>query len=63
MACLYAIRRDMSLDLTTEQLCRRIVSHLAAAMQFTQLTVPFIELDGRQFTSERYHPDLSHCLV
>jgi two-component system, cell cycle sensor histidine kinase and response regulator CckA len=62
MACLYAIRRDMSLDLTLDQLCPRIVEHLAAGMQFPDLSVPFIELDNTQFTSEKYRPELNHYL-
>jgi two-component system, cell cycle sensor histidine kinase and response regulator CckA len=62
MACLYAIRRDMSLELTTEQLCRRIVDHLMIAMQFPDIAVPYIELDGQQYTSEKYSPDLAHSL-
>jgi two-component system, cell cycle sensor histidine kinase and response regulator CckA len=63
MACLYAVRRDMSLDLTTAELCRRIIEHLTVAMEFPELAVPVIELDGQQYASQRYHPDLDHGLA
>ena len=50
MACLYAIRRDMTLDLSTDELCQRIVNHLALAMQYPDLAVPVLEVNGRQYT-------------
>jgi two-component system, cell cycle sensor histidine kinase and response regulator CckA len=50
MACLYAIRRDMTLGLSMDVLCQRIVNHLANAMQFPDLAVPVLEVNGRQYT-------------
>jgi PAS domain S-box-containing protein len=62
MTCLYAVRHDMSLDLSVGELCERIVEHLSHAMQFPDITVPVIELDGRRYSTDKYSEDLSHCL-
>jgi PAS domain S-box-containing protein len=62
LACLHAVGRDMQEDLSIEEFCRRAVEHLVPAMQFPDITVPVIELDGRRFTSENYAEGLSHGL-
>lgn len=62
ITCLYAIRRDMALELSTDELCRRVVGHLAPAMQFPELAVPVLQLDGQQFTTDKFSPTLNHCL-
>ena len=62
LACLYVVSRDMHEDLSVNRLCRRIIEHLVLAMQFPEMAVPVIELDGRRFTSERYGARLSHGL-
>jgi signal transduction histidine kinase len=54
LACLHAVSRDIQQGLSVDELCRRAVEHLVHAMQFPEITVPVIELNGRRFTSERY---------
>ena len=54
LSCLYAIRRDMTLGLTPDQLCQRIVDHLVQAMQFPEIAIPLLELDGKRYTIEPY---------
>jgi PAS domain S-box-containing protein len=63
MTCLYSIRRDMQERLTAAELCQRIVEHLVPAMQFPEITVPVIELEGRRFTISEYTPQLAHCIT
>lgn len=62
MTCLYQIRHDMMLHLPLDELCTRVIERLIPAMQFPELTVPYIELDNRRFTSENYRADLTHGL-
>ena len=62
LTCLYTVSRDMQEQLSIDELCRRVIKRLVPAMQFPEITVPVIELDGRRFTSERYTEGLSHCL-
>jgi len=62
LTCLYMVHRDMQEDLPIDELCKRIIEHLVSAMQFPEITVPVIELDGRRFTSEGYADGLSHGL-
>jgi two-component system NarL family sensor kinase len=47
LTCLYMVSHDMQKDLSTDELCRRVVKYLVPAMQFPEITVPVIELDGR----------------
>jgi PAS domain S-box-containing protein len=51
LGCLYRIGRDLHGDLTTDDMCRRVVEELPGAMQFTELAVASIELDGTSFTT------------
>ena len=62
LACLYAVSRDMQEELSLDELCRRAVEHLVPAMQFPELTVAVMELNGKRFTSENYAEGLSHGL-
>ncbi len=62
LACLYAVSRDKQEDLSLDELCRRAVEHLVPALQFPEITVPVIELNGKRFTSENYAEGLSHGL-
>jgi PAS domain S-box-containing protein len=62
LTCLYMVSHDMQEDLSTDELCRRVVEYLVPAMQLPEITVPVIELDGRRFTSEKYTEGLSHGL-
>jgi signal transduction histidine kinase/FixJ family two-component response regulator len=62
LTCLYAVSHNMQKDLSVDELCRRAVEHLGPAMQFPEITVAVIELDGKPFTSEKYTEGLSHGL-
>jgi hypothetical protein len=62
LTCFYAVSRDMQEDLSIDELCRRAVDHLVPAMQFPEITVPVIELNGKRVTSENYTEGLSHGL-
>jgi PAS domain S-box-containing protein len=62
LACLYEVNHDMQEQLSIDELCKRVVEHLVRGMRFPEIAVPVIELDGRQFTSERYAEGLSHRL-
>jgi signal transduction histidine kinase len=58
--CFYAIRRGMESG-SLEEVCRTIFVQLIAAMQFPHTTSIRIELDGKQFVSDRY--DRSHICI
>jgi PAS domain S-box-containing protein len=62
LGCLYAVSRDLQEDLSVEELCRRAVTHLVPALQFPEITVPVIELNGKRFTSKNYAEGLSDGL-
>lgn len=62
LTCLYAIHKDMALELSVEQLCQRILAYLTTAMQFPEITAVVIELDGKCFASANYRADLSRKL-
>ncbi len=62
LTCLYLVSRELQRQISLEELCPRIIEYLVPAMQFPEITVPVIELQGRRFTSEKYTDRLSHGL-
>ncbi len=60
--CLHTIRHDMELELPLDELCQRIIVHLTKAMQFPEIAVAVIELEGRRYTSPNYSQELTHGL-
>jgi signal transduction histidine kinase len=54
--CFYAIRRGMESG-SLKEVCRVIFAELITAMQFPHITAIKIELDGKQFFSDRYVKD------
>ncbi|MBN9123469.1 MAG: hypothetical protein BGO99_15280 [Nitrosospira sp. 56-18] len=54
--CFYAIRRGMESG-SLEEVCKVIFAELITAMQFPHITAIKIELDGKQFFSEKYEKD------
>ena len=62
LSCLYHANHDMQKNLSSEQLCRRIVQYLIPAVQFPEIAVAVVELEGKRYTSERYTDRLSHGL-
>lgn len=53
ITCLNSIRRGMDLELELDEICQHISKHLIVAMQFPDITVVAIEIDGKQFNSEK----------
>jgi len=62
LTCLYSVNHDLQKGLAIEELCRRIVQYLVPAMQFPEIAVVVIELDGSRYTSKGYTEGLSHGL-
>ncbi len=62
ISCLYAIRHDMGLDISTRQLCNRMILHLKTAMQYPEIAIPVIEVNDLRVEAEGYHKGLSHEL-
>ena len=54
ITCLYEIRRSLGLELSLDNACQHIFTHLIPAMQFPEIATAMIELDGRHFTSEKH---------
>ena len=50
LTCLYAVSRDLQEGLPIDELCRRYVKYLVPAMQFPEITVPVIEVNGERYT-------------
>ncbi|MDM8548832.1 transporter substrate-binding domain-containing protein [Desulfobacterales bacterium HSG2] len=63
LTCLYAVSHDIQEDWPVDELCRRAVGHLISGMQFPEITMSLIELNGKQFKSGNCTEDgLSHTL-
>ncbi len=63
LTCLYTVTREALADLPTEELVERTVMALVPAMQFPELAVTSVEVDGERLSSEAAddagHPCLS----
>lgn len=57
--CIRAIRHDLALETDSEVMCQRILDHLIVAMQFPDITVAMIELDGKRLTVGKYEESRS----
>src|SRR5687768_5860762 len=62
ITCLYEIRRGMGPELSVDNVCRQIFEHLIPAMQFPEIAIAMIELDGRRFTSKNHDEGPTHEL-
>ncbi len=62
LASLYDICHDMMLLQSVEELCKRIVNHIASAMHDSKVSIPVIEIDGRQFTTGQFDENVSKVL-
>lgn len=51
ITCLYEIRRSIGLDLSVDNACQQIITHLIPAMQYPEHASVIIELDGRRIAS------------
>ena len=62
LTCLHQIRNDVHENLSVEELCPRILGHLARAMAFPEVTSPRIELCDRRFDRDGGTNELTHGL-
>ncbi len=62
LTCLHQIRNDVHENPSVEQLCPRIVDHLARAMQFPEFASPRIELGDQRFARDQGIRELTHGL-
>jgi signal transduction histidine kinase len=62
ITCLYEIRRSLGLELSLDNACQHIFTHLIPAMQFPEIATAIIELDGSRFTSGGHPQGLTHEL-
>jgi signal transduction histidine kinase len=62
ITCLYEIRRGMGPELPADQVCQQIFRNLIPAMQFPELAVAAIELDGKYYTSDHHSQGHTHEL-
>ena len=62
ITCLYEIRRSLGLELSLDNVCQHIFTHLIPALQFPESATAMIELNGRRFTSEDHAQGLTHEL-
>jgi len=60
ITALYAIQHDRGLDLPADILCKRIIKHLEAGMQYPEIAVPVLKLDGKRYKNDAWHKGLSH---
>lgn len=59
ITCLYEIRREIGMESSIDNVCQNIFEHLIPAVQFPEIATAVIELDDWQFTSGKYHQDLT----
>lgn len=59
ITCLYEIRRGMKPESPLEEVCRLVLEQLVAAMQFPDIAIAEIELDGKRYATENYGQDLT----
>ncbi len=62
ITCLYEIRRGIGLELSVDNVCKRIFEHLVPALQFPESATAVIELDGRRFATGEHEQGLTHEL-
>lgn len=60
--CFQAIRRDLGLDFTANQICQKILEHLMQALQFPESSAALIELDNKRFVIGKYNENHMHGL-
>ena len=59
LTCLHKVSRYMRGDRSVDELCGFIVESLVQAMQFPDLAVPVITLDGERFSTDRFSQELA----
>jgi PAS domain-containing protein len=59
---LYKAISEMQITKALEDLGPKLVEFLVPAMQFPDITVPMVEIEGKRFTHQRYKEDLTHSI-
>jgi len=62
LTCLFSVNHEMQTQQSIETLCYYVIQSLIPAMQFPDIAVPVIELNGERFITKRYSDGLSHGL-
>lgn len=62
LTCLHQINHAMQQQPAIDVLCRQVVQLVVITMQFPEIAVVVIELDGSRYTSKGYTEGLSHGL-
>ena len=62
VTCLYEIRRSLGVELSLDNACQHIFTHLIPALQFPEAATAMIEVERRHFTSEKRARGLTHEL-
>ncbi len=60
ISCLFSISRDMNRGLSIEKFCENIINYIPRAFQFPEITVPYIELEGKIFAGKNYKSSLGN---
>ena len=58
LTCLFRIQQDLQDDVSVDEFCERALTHIIQGMQFPDLTAVQIDLNGSQYHSPLYTPDL-----
>jgi PAS domain S-box-containing protein len=53
LTCLFAISRDMQLNLSEANFFENAIQHLSKAMRYQEIAVPVIELSGREYPGDK----------
>jgi len=62
LTCLYAVQQDVTRAESKPEFCQRVIEQIIPAMQFPEITVPVIEIDGRCWSAAGDSQNLSHGL-
>ncbi len=62
LTCLFSVSQMLEDVASEPMLCQKIVEYLVPAMQFPECVATCLVLDGRRYTTERYHDGLTHRL-
>ncbi len=63
LTCLFSVSSLLENNIALEdEICSKILDYLIPAMQFPQLAVAVIELNGRRYTQNELLPELAHNL-
>ena len=58
--CLQAIRQELTLNLSVEELCSNLLHHIIQSMQFPKIAAAAIDIDNKRFTCNKYQDHVTH---